>query len=156
MNTLKALLLVAMAFVVTPAYAGEFTFIVGNKDGKHKPMKLADSFEKAMKCVVKKIQEDHKYFAKDIGCFGTRPHNPSAHPTGHACDIDQTARDKTLLNSRIMRADQINLAKDCEAVSGCQWRNPDCGHYEQKSAPYSPSGTGIHHYAGYERHQYSR
>lgn len=108
---------------------------------------LNPKFAVPMQCVSDKLFEIG-YRPRDIGCFGYRPNNRSAHPTGHACDVDQTGRDRTRLLKTVSRSKQIAVAKDCKAVSGCVWRNPDCGHFEQMSAPYSRSGTriGIHYY----------
>jgi hypothetical protein len=114
--------------------------------GRGRHVSAAPRFVSPMQCIVNKIQS-MGYQPRDIGCFGYRPHNRSAHPTGHACDVDQTSRNKTRLNA-ISRNQQISVAQGCKAVSGCRWRNPDCGHFEAMSAPYSPAGAraGGHHY----------
>lgn len=119
--------------------------------GKGKRVSSAPSFAGPMQCVASKIEE-LGYKTREIGCFGHRPKNRSAHPTGHACDVDQWGRDLTGLNKVLSRKKQIEVAKGCKAVSGCIWRSPDCGHFEQMSAPYSQAGArvGSHRYAGYE------
>jgi|GEM_PF-5005433 len=117
----------------------------------NKRVSLAPSFAGPMQCVAKKIEE-LGFKPKDIGCFGHRPSNRSAHPSGHACDVDQWGRNLTMLNKKFSSRQQIEIAKGCQAVSGCMWRNPDCGHFEQRSAPYSAAGArvGPHRYAGYD------
>jgi hypothetical protein len=57
--------------------------------------------------------------------------------------VDQSSRDVTGLNRAFSRKQQISIAQGCKAVSGCIWRNPDCGHFEQISAPYSKSGARV-------------
>lgn len=152
-NGFKFVTCAAITFVSAgPAFAGQI-----NYGAQQKKVALAESFQQPMQCVIDKLkQRSGAYIPKDVGCFGTRPNNPSAHPTGHACDVDQTGRDKTALNGSVPRPEQIQIAEGCEAVSGCVWRNPDCGHFEQRSAPYSPSGTGTHYYGeGYADHHVS-
>jgi len=119
-----------------------------------KSVALAASFQKPMQCVLDSLKKKG-YTPRDVGCFGFRPGNASAHPSGHACDVDQTARNVTRLNRSMGPANrgspQVGLASSCGAVSGCIWRHPDCGHFEAKSAPYSPAGTrpgGGGHYYG--------
>lgn len=120
---------------------------------------LANSFQQPMQCVLDKLSQQG-YGPRSVGCFGYRPHNASAHPTGHACDVDQTGRDITRLNHFLSRRGQIQVASSCRAVSGCKWRHPDCGHFEARSAPYSRAGTRPggrrHYYRGYSHHPVRR
>jgi hypothetical protein len=112
---------------------------------------IAPSFARPMQCIIDAIQAAG-YRPREVGCFGTRPGNRSAHPSGHACDIDQTSRNVTGLNRSFNRAAQNRIAERCNAVSGCKWRNPDCGHFEQRSAPYSRAGAPV----GGRRYHYGR
>lgn len=141
------LIIVAAALLIAPIAEAGGSLKYTNRRGATKSVGISESFSNPMQCVVQKL-ESKGYHANDIGCFGTRPRNRSAHPTGHACDVDQTARDVTQLN-QIGRAAQKEFAQDCGAVSGCIWRNSDCGHFEARSAPYSAAGAGItNHYYG--------
>lgn len=146
---LVSLLVLAGSADVLAAPQGKIQYT--NRNGKKRSLAIAGSFQNPMQCIVNKL-EKMGYRARDIGCFGARPHNRSAHPTGHACDVDQSGRNVTTLNRKFSYRQQIDLAKGCEkAVSGCNWRrNPDCGHFEQKSAPYSRSGARVasHHRYG--------
>jgi hypothetical protein len=114
----------------------------------NKSAQLAESFAKPMQCIIGSLEQEG-YKAREVGCFATRPRNRSAHPTGHACDVDQTARNVTQVN-RLGAEVQKSIAQSCQAVSGCIWPNPDCGHFEARSAPYSPAGAGVggSHYYG--------
>ncbi|MGZ3686061.1 MAG: hypothetical protein ACXVCI_19555 [Bdellovibrionota bacterium] len=133
----------AIATLLLPALSQAATVKYGNK-----AVGIAPNFAQPMQCIVDKLKQQN-YNPKSIGCYAQRPKNRSAHPTGHACDVDQTARNVTGVN-RIGSSAQTSIAKGCQAVSGCQWgRNPDCGHFEARSAPYSPAGAGVSmHYYG--------
>jgi hypothetical protein len=147
-------LLAAFVAVVSASSAHADGKVNYGEEGRKKNVGIADSFKEPMQCILDALQDPSKslnpgnrpFKPSDVGCFGTRAHNASAHPTGHACDVDQSARDVTKLNGTLSSAAQISLADNCKAVSGCVWRNSDCGHFEQMSAPYSPTGTGLHHY----------
>lgn len=126
--------------------------------GNGKSVGISADWGDKMQCVINTLEHKEgkgegfpQYDPKDVGCFAERPKNRSAHPTGHACDVDQTGRNETKLNV-ISSADQQKLAESCEVVSGCKWRNPDCGHFEMRSAPYSAAGApvdgGSHVYGG--------
>lgn len=106
---------------------------------------LASSFQSPMQCVLNSLKS-RSYTPRrgGVGCFGYRPHNRSAHPGGYACDVEQSGRNITTLNRHFSYSQQISMAVGCKAVSGCKWRGrkgPDCGHFEQRSAPYFRSGT---------------
>lgn len=53
--------------------------------------------------------------------------NASAHPTGNALDINQTARNVV---TRRLPANVTELARDCGLVHGATWSHPDQGHFE--------------------------
>lgn len=115
---------------------------------------LAASFQSPMQCILDTVQKyGYQPGRGGVGCFGTRPGNRSAHPGGYACDVDQTSRDVTRLNRRFNSKQQVAIAESCKGVSGCKWRGrkgSDCGHFEQRSAPYfragTPSGLRSYHY----------
>ena len=125
-----------------PAFGGGSAVTYGRKH-----VALAPDFQRPMQCVLDQLKQS-RYNPKDVGCFGYRPGNASAHPTGHACDVDQTGRNRTSLNKSMSSGNQKQLAIGCHAVSGCKWKHPDCGHFESFSAPYSRAGTpaGSHYY----------
>lgn len=135
--------LLSLAIMCSEAQSASIQF-----GSRNKRVNLAPRFQEPMQCIVQKLQ-GRGYTPRDIGCFGFRRKNASAHPNGHACDVDQTARDVTRLGGRrrsrgpVAWQDQINIASGCNAVSGCKWRNPDCGHFEARSAPYSRAGTPV-------------
>lgn len=140
----------ALAFSARPASGASVQY--GSKN-----VSLAQSFQQPMQCVLDQLKQK-QYVPKDVGCFGSRPHNASAHPTGHACDVDQTDRNVTRLNGKVSKDDQIQVAQDCKAVSGCQWpKSPDCGHFEALGKEgYVAAGAGSHYYPGYESHPVRR
>jgi hypothetical protein len=88
------------------------------------------------------------YHIVTLGGYGQRP-NPSAHPTGCALDVNQTARNRTL---RPLPANATAIAHKCGLVHGAEWRNPDGGHFEmpQKYGYVFPSGR---HYAAHWNHR---
>lgn len=151
------LLIAFIFFSVLPPEAQSAKIVYG----RNKSAQLADGFAKPMQCVIQALQS-RSYIPRDVGCFGARPHNASAHPTGHACDVDQTGRDITRLGGRVRGVnkpggvpwrDQISLAQNCNAVSGCAWppirgrAGPDCGHFEARSKMgYVRAGSRIYRY----------
>ena len=106
-----------------------------------KQVSTAPAFRAPMQCIVKGLAAAG-YRPKEIGCFGSRPNNRSAHPTGHACDVDQTSRDKAAVNSVVSPGRQSAIAQQCQAVSGCSWGDRDCGHFEARGKKgYVDAGT---------------
>jgi hypothetical protein len=64
------------------------------------------------------------------GCLSAGHMRHSKHHWGGACDFfNQIARDRTALRQP-PPAVQIAMALKHGLVSGCMWRNRDCGHYE--------------------------
>ena len=109
--------------------------------GAGKSVEAAPAFVKPMQCIVKWLGI-YGYKPKNIGCLGARPHNRSAHPTAHACDVDQTSRDVADVNKKVSATQQSALALRCNAVSGCSWGNRDCGHFEARGkVGYVDPGT---------------
>jgi hypothetical protein len=146
--------LLILAFLTSaPSQAGAASVTYNGRS-----VAIGGSFQRPMQCILDTVKA-RKYHARSVGCFGSRPGNASAHPTGHACDVDQTSRNRTSLNARFSSSAQIQIARGCSGVSGCQWhRNPDCGHFEQRSAPYSRAGAPVanHLYARYASHPVTR
>ncbi|MGZ3701716.1 MAG: hypothetical protein ACXWSD_07975, partial [Bdellovibrionota bacterium] len=91
LNTPFCLIIAITALTAQPAFAGA-TVNYGNRH-----VALAPDFQPAMQCVLTQLA-GKGYTPRDVGCFGFRPGNASAHPTGHACDVDQTGRNLTSLN----------------------------------------------------------
>jgi hypothetical protein len=69
----------------------------------------------------------------EAGGFGTRPHNASAHPGGHAVDVNQQRRN--VISKPLAEWWDKNQAAVSEAErrwemsGGEHWRNPDRGHF---------------------------
>jgi hypothetical protein len=149
----------AFPFLLALCLAGAPAFGNGKVHYANKSVAIANSFEDHMQCVLDRLK-DKQYVPRDVGCFGSRPNNRSAHPTGHACDVDQTARNVTRLNGRVEKSVQIQIAKTCKAVSGCSWtrtkHSPDCGHFEAMGKEGYVAAGGGHHYSGYDRHPVRR
>jgi len=105
-------------------------------------------------CLLNKL-DAAGYRVTDIGGFGERPSNASAHPTGNALDVNQLRRNVV---SRRFPPGFNTMAADCGLVSGATWsRNPDTGHFEMphKFGYVGPSGR---HYASrrHRRYDYAR
>lgn len=105
-----------------------------------KSVSLDSSFQSGMQCILNKLKSNKSYVPKSVGCYGKRP-NASAHPFGQACDTDQTSRDKAAVNKFASASSQNSIAESCNAVSGCKWRDRDCGHWERRSAQYTKGAT---------------
>lgn len=90
-------------------------------------------------CVVDRL-EAAGYPIKEMGGFGSRPHNASAHPTGHAIDINQQDRDVT--SPPMSRSLASSIAHACQVKSGGDWANGDLGHFEML---HSYGYVGGHH-----------
>ena len=83
-----------------------------------------------LSCVVKGLERIGLNI-KAIGGYGCRaPLGRSGavsnHPKGLAIDVNQYARDRT--NPTVPRAQGIEIARSCNAVSGAVWHDPDNGH----------------------------
>lgn len=65
------------------------------------------------------------------GCYSPTGHmRNSKHHWGGACDLfNQVARDRTALRQPPPSI-QIEVAAKHGLISGCSWRNRDCGHFE--------------------------
>lgn len=64
------------------------------------------------------------------GCLAARSNNYSLHPRALACDIfGQRARNVMDL-PHPSPSEQIAVAARHGLISGCEWRNPDCGHFQ--------------------------
>lgn len=87
---------------------------------------VAEDFKASAQCVLAKL-DAAGYPVQDIGGFGERG-NPSAHPTGHALDVNQCGRDCT--SPRMSRTLAHEIAGECRVTSGGDWRNGDLGHFE--------------------------
>lgn len=71
------------------------------------------------------------------GCLSSGHMWHSKHHWGGACDLfNQVARNRTALRQPSPRV-QIEAAERYGLVSGCIWRNPDCGHFEVPSRAYA-------------------
>jgi hypothetical protein len=67
------------------------------------------------------------------GCLSSGHMPNSKHHWGGACDLfNQTARNVTALRQPPSSV-QIQVAARHGLISGCQWRHPDCGHFEVPS-----------------------
>jgi hypothetical protein len=94
------------------------------------------------------------YPVREIGGYGER-HNPSAHPTGNALDVNQLSRNVVSVR---FPAGVTQAASNCGLVHGAIWSYPDTGHFEM---PNKYGYTGFyHHYALRHRvhyaHHYTR
>lgn len=68
------------------------------------------------------------------GCLSAGHMAHSKHHSGAACDLfNQVARNRTALRQP-PPAVQIAVAARHGLTSGCEWRHPDCGHIEQRTA----------------------
>lgn len=126
-----------------------------NNRGRRVSVKLSPGFQQGMQCVLDRLASQYNYrpgrYKYPVGCFGYRPKNKSKHPGGHACDVDQWGRDLTSLGGRkrgspkgpVSWQNQIALANSCGVASGCEWRNADCGHFEQRSVPNCRAGARV-------------
>ena len=69
----------------------------------------------------------------EAGGFGHRPRNASAHPGGHAVDVNQQSRNvisKPLAEWWDQNQDAVSEAeRRWEMTGGEHWRNPDRGHF---------------------------
>lgn len=75
------------------------------------------------------------------GCLSGGHMPGSLHHVGAACDLfDQTARNITRLRQP-PPAVQVALARQHGLRSGCEFRRPDCGHFEiaARRQRYGPS-----------------
>jgi hypothetical protein len=76
------------------------------------------------------------------GCLSTGHMAHSLHHWGGACDLfDQTARNVTRLHQPPPTV-QVALARQHGLRSGCEFRRPDCGHFEiaeRRLQRYGPS-----------------
>jgi hypothetical protein len=74
--------------------------------------------------------EDAGYKIGGPGCLSGGHMRHSKHHWGGACDFfGQYARDRTRLRQPPPQL-QIALARKHGLISGCMWRNRDCGHFE--------------------------
>lgn len=87
------------------------------------------------------------------GCYSPTGHmHHSKHHWGGACDLfGQYARDRTRLRQPPPRV-QMTLARKHGLISGCQWRNRDCGHFEV--ATWNRSGGSRTAHRGHRRLAY--
>lgn len=76
-------------------------------------------------CLLNKL-EAVGYHVDFMGGYASRG-NSSAHPTGNALDINQTARNVV---TRRLPSNATEMARDCGLVHGAVWSNPDQGHFE--------------------------
>jgi hypothetical protein len=128
-----------LLFLSLPAFAGDRLDMDSHgKKVSSGGIALAPDFQPAMQCVLKKLEGKQ---IKDLGCFGTRSGNRSAHPTGHACDLNQESSGKN--HHDFGDADtEKGIASDCGAVSGCLFE--DCGHFESPGKTgYVAAGTSV-------------
>ena len=83
------------------------------------------------------------------GCLSSGHMPGSKHHWGGACDLfNQVARNRTALRQPPPSV-QIAVAARHGLVSGCQWRSPDCGHFE-----VAYGGGGRVRYASRHHHRY--
>jgi hypothetical protein len=91
------------------------------------------------------------YKPKEIGCLSGGHMAHSKHHWGGACDIDQTARNRTAaaMYHVTVLAHRFNL------TDGCEWRDRDCGHVE---VPTAALASRWHHvrYAHAHHHHHVR
>ena len=74
--------------------------------------------------------QDAGYKVGGPGCLSSGHMRHSKHHWGGACDFfGQYARDRTRLRQPPPQM-QIALARKHGLISGCMWRNRDCGHFE--------------------------
>jgi hypothetical protein len=74
--------------------------------------------------------QDAGYKVGGPGCLSSGHMRHSKHHWGGACDFfGQYARDRTRLHQPPPQL-QIALARKHGLISGCMWRNRDCGHFE--------------------------
>jgi hypothetical protein len=94
------------------------------------------------------------YPVKEIGGFGERPNNASAHPTGNALDVNQCGRN--CVSPRLPKG-FADMAEACGLVSGSTWRgSPDTGHFEMPDKiGYVFPGRRYTHYASHRRARYA-
>lgn len=76
-------------------------------------------------CLLDKL-EGTGYRIDFMGGYASRG-NSSAHPTGNALDINQTARNRV---TRALPYGTTQMAESCGLVHGAVWSNPDGGHFE--------------------------
>jgi hypothetical protein len=108
---------------------------------------VAEDFKPFAQCVLAKF-DAAGYSVRDIGGFGERS-NPSAHPTGHAMDVNQCGRDCT--SPRMSRSLAHEIAAECRVTSGGDWRNGDLGHFEALNS-YGYTGGWKHYASARHRH----
>jgi len=105
--------------------AGDYA-IVRTKEGAGRVVAWAGERFQAL---IRDLQ-DAGYKIGAPGCLSSGHMRHSKHHWGGACDFfDQYARDRTRLRQPPPQQ-QIALARKHGLISGCMWRNRDCGHFE--------------------------
>jgi hypothetical protein len=104
-------------------------------------------------CLLAKL-DAAGYPVREIGGFGERPNNASAHPTGNALDVNQCGRN--CVSPRLPKG-FADMAEACGLVSGSSWRgSPDTGHFEMPGKiGYVFPGRRYTHYASHRRVHYA-
>lgn len=104
---------------------------------------VADGTTGAFQCLVGRL-ESQGYPVRFMRGFGRGTVRGSLHPSGHAIDINQTARGRTTPR---MPGNEIALAASCGVLSGAVWRNNDSGHFQISD------GTARRRHVRHRRHR---
>jgi hypothetical protein len=119
----------ALALALVLPNAAQATMVRSTSGAK---ANVAPSSAPKFQCLVTALDRAG-YKIKFMGGYGKRP-NHSKHPSGHALDINQTARNRVIARF----PSNINaLAADCGLFHGAQWRRADAGHFEVPSSRYA-------------------
>lgn len=119
MRTVLAMI-TALAITVLPAEAGTRIGVGGVTTT------VAPGAAGPLQCVLDALQT-RGYPVRFIRGHGRGSVRGSLHPSGHALDVNQTARGRT---TPPMPSDEVALARACGAISGASWRNNDSGHFQ--------------------------
>jgi hypothetical protein len=138
---MKKSLLIAVAILVSGG--GVHAATVRSKTGA--TAHVADDAASRFQCLIDRL-DGSGYPIKFMGGFGPRG-NPSKHPSGHALDVNQFARN-------VMRphipSGATAYAEACGLFHGALWSgSPDAGHFE---VPGPTPGSYARRHRGGHRH----